>query len=68
MIHYLEGTLPSIINEKTGVPLKQEEMLVKIYSRPNSDEVKTPSIIRYLLNSFIIMLVLLLFLRRLFFI
>lgn len=40
MIHFLEGVSPSVIDESTGVPLKQEDMMVKIYVRPSSDEVK----------------------------
>ena len=46
MIHFLEGVSPSVIDESTGVPLKQEDMLVKIYVRPSSDEVKNPQILR----------------------
>ena len=45
-IHFLEGADPSIIDETTGIPLKQEDMLVKIYVRSNDSEVKDTHILR----------------------
>ena len=49
MIHFLEGVSPNVIDESTGIPLKQEDMLVKLYARANSDEVKNPQILRFIL-------------------
>ena len=46
MIHFLEGVSPNVVDEDTGIPLKQEDMLVKLYARANSDEVKNPQILR----------------------
>ena len=46
MIHFLEGVSPHVIDESTGIPLKQEDMLVKLYARANSDEGKNTQILR----------------------
>lgn len=51
-IHVLEGADPSIIDEFTRVPIKQENLLVKVYARSNDQETKQPSILRY--HSFIL--------------
>ena len=47
-IHVLEGADPSIIDEFTNIPIKQEDLLVKVYARSNDQETKQPSILRYL--------------------
>lgn len=46
MIHYLEGADPSIVDEETGQPIPQNELLVSVYARSNNEEVKNPENIR----------------------
>ena len=46
----LEGADPSIINEFTNLPMKQEELLVKVYARSNDQETKQPNILRFVLS------------------
>lgn len=46
MIHYLEGADPSIVDEETGQPIPQDELLVSVYARSNNEEVKNAANIR----------------------
>ena len=46
MIHFLEGVSPSVLDASTGGPLKQEHMMVKLYVRPSSAEVRNPQMLR----------------------
>lgn len=62
-IHVLEGADPSIIDEFTNTPIKQENLLVKVYARSNDQETKQPSTLR-LLHLFYLILDLHLFWKR----
>ena len=46
-IHVLERADPLVIDEISNTPIKQEDLLVKIYLRANDQEVKDITTIRY---------------------
>ena len=46
-IHYLEGADPSVVDDETGKPINQNELLVKVYVRSNTDEERNIYSIRF---------------------
>ena len=46
-IHFLEGADPSVIDDETGQPINQNELLVKVYVRSNTDEERNIYSIRF---------------------